>query len=255
MPTTASRPPPPSLSLIDDCPRSPPSYNPKHPTSLPSPKPASAPSPRTEKKAPLSPPPEVEVRKLDKSDRRPDLPSDSRVEPSSDPKADSRPSSRGKVAEDDEAKEEETGKGEARGVASKDPIDLEVFGQLLELDEDETFEFSRTMVEDFYSQAEGTFEAMDRLFKSKNLSDLSEKGHFLKGSSAAIGITKVQRSCEEIQNYGKLQDRDEKRISEKEALERLSEVLARVRDEYEEAKTWLNQWFDDPSFRREHEIA
>ncbi|KAJ3556498.1 hypothetical protein NP233_g11962 [Leucocoprinus birnbaumii] len=97
------------------------------------------------------------------------------------------------------------------------------------------------MVEGFYDQAEETFQSMDGYLESKNLSELSEKGHFLKGSSAAIGITKVQRSCEEIQNYGKLQGNDEKPISTAEALERLQKVLARVKGEYEEAKDWLNQ--------------
>jgi len=29
-------------------------------------------------------------------------------------------------------------------------------------------------------------------------------------------------------------------------------VLIRVRVEYENAKDWLNQWFDDPEFRSEH---
>ena len=31
---------------------------------------------------------------------------------------------------------------------------------------------------------------------------MSEKGHFLKGSSAAIGLIKVKEWCEEIQNLG-----------------------------------------------------
>lgn len=111
------------------------------------------------------------------------------------------------------------------------------------------------MVEDFYSQAEETFDLMDTLFKSKDLPALSDKGHFLKGSAAAIGVQQVQRSCEEVQNYGKLQGKDENPISSQDALNRLGVVLIRVRVEYKNAKDWLNQWFDDPEFRSEHASA
>jgi len=34
------------------------------------------------------------------------------------------------------------------------------------------------------------------------LKTLSELGHFLKGSSATLGLTKVKDSCEKIQHYG-----------------------------------------------------
>ena len=150
------------------------------------------------------------------------------------------------------------------------PIDVDVFQQIIDLDEDDSYEFSRSMVEDFYSQAEETFDLMDTLLcvlsphcphplphlspssESKDLPALSDKGHFLKGSAAAIGVQQVQRSCEEVQNYGKLQGKDESPISSQDALDRLGAVLIRVRVEYENAKDWLNQWFDDPEFRSEH---
>jgi len=40
-------------------------------------------------------------------------------------------------------------------------IDLEIFRQILELDEDDTHEFSREMTFAFFSQAETTFNDMD----------------------------------------------------------------------------------------------
>ena len=43
------------------------------------------------------------------------------------------------------------------------PIDVDVFQQIIDLDEDDSYEFSRSMVEDFYSQAEETFDLMDTL--------------------------------------------------------------------------------------------
>lgn len=38
--------------------------------------------------------------------------------------------------------------------------------------------------------------------KDKNLPELSSLGHFLKGSSATLGFTKVKDECEKIQHYG-----------------------------------------------------
>jgi osomolarity two-component system phosphorelay intermediate protein YPD1 len=41
------------------------------------------------------------------------------------------------------------------------PINMDIFGQILELDEDDTFEFSKEMVEAYFSQASTTFDDMD----------------------------------------------------------------------------------------------
>ena len=75
----------------------------------------------------------------------------------------------------------------------------------------------------------------------KDLPELSALGHFLKGSSAALGVSKVQLSCEHIQHYGQLRE-DSAIITEAEAIVKITKSLARARDEYEEAKKWL-EWF------------
>lgn len=41
-------------------------------------------------------------------------------------------------------------------------INMDTFQQLLDLDEDETHDFSRGMVDEYFSQAETTFEDMDK---------------------------------------------------------------------------------------------
>lgn len=41
---------------------------------------------------------------------------------------------------------------------------------------------------------------------NKNLAELSQLGHFLKGSSATLGLTKVKDACEKIQNFGSGKD-------------------------------------------------
>ncbi|KAK6405435.1 Phosphorelay intermediate protein, partial [Oleoguttula sp. CCFEE 5521] len=72
-------------------------------------------------------------------------------------------------------------------------------------DEDER-EFSRGIVYDFFTQADSTFKQMDENLESKDLNALSQLGHFLKGSSATLGMTKVKDSCEKIQHYGAHKD-------------------------------------------------
>lgn len=79
---------------------------------------------------------------------------------------------------------------------------------------------------------------------AKDLARLSSLGHFLKGSSAALGVAKVQASCERIQHYG--QRRDEEAgvsISDGEALDRIESLLAQVKKEYEDAEKWLKDWY------------
>lgn len=140
---------------------------------------------------------------------------------------------------------------------------METFNQILELDEDEdTHDFSQPMVWEYFEQAEKTFNEMDiallvvqlnshpfahSLFKSRkkrDLDGLSSLGHFLKGSSAALGLSRVQDSCEQIQHLGHLQD-GEVEIKEDEALAKIMKMIRRVRTQYSEAKSWLIDFFGE----------
>lgn len=80
----------------------------------------------------------------------------------------------------------------------------------------------------------------------KNLQKLSSLGHFLKGSSAALGLTKVQLSCEHIQHYGNMEEvRDGAMVAipEADAIVKITKSLARAREEYAEAKIWLDEFY------------
>jgi len=139
-----------------------------------------------------------------------------------------------------------------------DAIDREVFDQILELDEEgeEGELFSKDMVDAYFEQAEKTFNDMDIALGVKNLQTLSSLGHFLKGSSAALGLTKVQLSCEHIQHYGHMKEftRDGATvvIPEADAIVKITKTLARAREEYAEAKIWLDEFFADKLARTEH---
>jgi len=125
-----------------------------------------------------------------------------------------------------------------------DVIDMETFEQILELDEDETHDFSYGMVVAYFSQASQTFTDMDNALKAEELDKLSALGHFLKGSSAALGVTKVQATCEIIQHLGKMQE-DERKITQPEALRKLAPLLSRVKKEYLVAEAWLRNYYEE----------
>ncbi|KAH6618924.1 signal transduction histidine kinase [Boeremia exigua] len=130
---------------------------------------------------------------------------------------------------------------------AEDTIDPSTFEQILEMDEDEAErEFSRSIVYDFFTQAEGTFVKMDTSLEKKELKTLSELGHFLKGSSATLGLTKVKDSCEKIQNYGQLKDvTGIKDIKEDEALKSLDKIIKQAKDEFHEVEKVLKKFYDD----------
>ncbi|KAI0317314.1 signal transduction histidine kinase [Amylostereum chailletii] len=130
--------------------------------------------------------------------------------------------------------------------STADIVDFETFSQILELDEDGTYEFSAGMAGAYFSQAQTTFDDMDEAYASSNLDRLRELGHFLKGSSAALGLYKVQASCEKIQNYGKLRDEVARvDLTPSEALDKIEPTLAVVKEEYAIAERWLKKWYED----------
>lgn len=123
---------------------------------------------------------------------------------------------------------------------------MEVFSQILELDDDGQHEFSAGMVSAFFSQAQTAFADMDGACNARDLKKLKDLGHFLKGSSAALGIYKVRDSCEAIQHYGALRDEVAKLdLGPDEALGRIRDTLIDVRKEYAVAERWLRRWYED----------
>ncbi|RUS28841.1 signal transduction histidine kinase [Jimgerdemannia flammicorona] len=78
-------------------------------------------------------------------------------------------------------------------------VDHAVFDQLTDMDNEDDHEFSKSI-------AETTFEQMDVALDAKDLSELSRLGHFLKGSSAFMGLRKVTATCEKIQYVGNRRD-------------------------------------------------
>ncbi|KAK8011791.1 hypothetical protein PG989_000051 [Apiospora arundinis] len=129
-----------------------------------------------------------------------------------------------------------------------DSIDSEAFSQILEMDASEDDrEFSQSIVFGFFEQVEETFEKMDEALEAKNLDELSELGHFLKGSSCTLGLTKISDSCEKIQRYGKQENEDGTPETDEElCLSRITVALKSLKTEYSEAETVLRKFFNTP---------
>lgn len=83
--------------------------------------------------------------------------------------------------------------------------------------------------------------------EKKDLAQLSALGHFLKGSSATLGLTKVKDSCEKIQHFGAHKDetgtRDEP--DEKTCLKNCESTIAAAKEEFREVEKMLRRFYHD----------
>jgi len=138
-----------------------------------------------------------------------------------------------------------TGTGvKAKEEEEKPPVDMGTFEQILELDEEDDSSFSKGIIDNYYEQVDSTFNDMSKALVDEDTKKLSDLGHFLKGSSAALGVTKVQATCETIQHYGKLKEEDGKGSLEKqEALKRITALVERAKVEFQQAKGWFGDFF------------
>lgn len=130
-------------------------------------------------------------------------------------------------------------------------IEMEVFSQIREMDEDDEdgeggTSFSEGIVMGYFEQAEATFDKMEDALKKPDLPQLSSLGHFLKGSSAALGVIRVQNACEKIQHYGNCRDEEiGKDLTEEEALKKIEQLLNDCKKDYDVAKGWLSRLYPE----------
>jgi len=126
-------------------------------------------------------------------------------------------------------------------------IDHATFDQLLEMDDDDKREFSKSVVWNYFEQAETTFNEMDEALLHRDLPTLSSKGHFLKGSSAVLGVVDVREACERIQNFGARWDLDGKQLSAEEALSRVEESLRVAKMAFAQAEQYFRAFYRVPA--------
>ena len=82
--------------------------------------------------------------------------------------------------------------------------------------------------------------------QNRDLSKLSSLGHFLKGSSATLGLSKVRDSCERMQHLGQRKSDAnalEATQSDDWYLDRLSEVISAVKAEVHVVEQMLKRFY------------
>ena len=83
--------------------------------------------------------------------------------------------------------------------------------------------------------------------EAKNLEELSKLGHFLKGSFATLGFTKVKDECEKIQHYGhhKNGTGEQDEPDDDKCLRLTGESIKEAKKAYEEVKKLMTQYYGE----------
>ena len=86
------------------------------------------------------------------------------------------------------------------------------------------------------------------LRENNDLVTLSSRGHFLKGSSATLGLTKVKDSCEKIQHFGARKDENGNptHYDDRKFLSLIRDTVKVVKADYKEVERVLKQFYRDP---------
>lgn len=88
-------------------------------------------------------------------------------------------------------------------IIPSEVINWNILNEIISMDEDDP-DFSKSLITQYIDQATTTFGQMDdHLVGDKDLKELDSLGHFLKGSSAALGLQRIAWVCERIQNLGR----------------------------------------------------
>lgn len=75
---------------------------------------------------------------------------------------------------------------------------------------------------------------------------LSSLGHFLKGSSATLGLVKIRDGCENIQQYGKNENVDgSPELDSELCLKRIKEALKEVKTDYRDVESKLRKYYGE----------
>ncbi|KAJ5168949.1 Multistep phosphorelay regulator 1 [Penicillium canariense] len=128
----------------------------------------------------------------------------------------------------------------------KELIDESTFEQILEMDDDDDRDFSKGIVYGFFDQAKSTFINIQTALEKKDLKELSSLGHFLKGSSATLGLNHVRDGCEKIQHFGNgLDENGSGKESEDVCLKNIEKTLKEVEVEYAKVEKFLRLFYGE----------
>lgn len=93
--------------------------------------------------------------------------------------------------------------------------------------------------------------------EQEDLDQLSQLGHFLKGSSATLGLIHVRDGCEKIQHFGNnLDENGSGKLTDDVAFKNIEKTLKEVEVEYNKVEKFLRRFFgeevmDEPEVKPE----
>lgn len=81
----------------------------------------------------------------------------------------------------------------------------------------------------------------------EDLDDLSSLGHFLKGSSATLGLTHVKDGCEKIQHFGARKDEtgSTTQPDDKISLKKIDTTVKEVKVAYAKVERFLRRYYGE----------
>ena len=80
---------------------------------------------------------------------------------------------------------------------------------------------------------------------NKDLANLENRGHFLKGSSATLGFTKIKDECEKIQNLGRMKDEtgNADEPDEQKCLRQIARAVAEAKRAYKDVEALMRKYY------------
>ncbi|KAG0144591.1 hypothetical protein CROQUDRAFT_47067 [Cronartium quercuum f. sp. fusiforme G11] len=118
-------------------------------------------------------------------------------------------------------------------------IDMDVFQQLLAMEDDDVneqtncpFSFTKSLVEVYFEDGQGTVEQMECSLSRADYKKVSQLAHFLRGSAASLGVCQVAATCEALElEISSCSSQDSNSLKEKVQAIKLGQLGAK-------------QWFD-----------
>jgi len=126
-----------------------------------------------------------------------------------------------------------------------DVIQSDTFEQILEMDDEDDREFSHELVFGFFDQSSQTLNELAEALKAKDLKTLSDLGHYLKGSSATLGLTRVRDHCEKIQHLGSSKNEvgDPVKWDDEVILKKIKAILEQLKTDCADVETRLRNFY------------
>ncbi|KAH0127050.1 hypothetical protein KCU67_g17365, partial [Aureobasidium melanogenum] len=123
-------------------------------------------------------------------------------------------------------------------------INVKIFREILELDDEDEQYFTRSLVCDYFTLAQRTFAEMDACLESQDIKQIWTKAQFLKGPSATLGIYKVESTCARIEQMTAVADTFQAEGDAKTTLCNTSRILLdQAKQYFAEAEDALRRFY------------